>query len=565
MAAEPKGKILRAVSADQGYSLRPIDFFNVAIEKDGKQIHVFQSPRGKRDRIYSYTILPDKKQAVFGASFGTYLFDLEQKKVLREFIGHTGLTIALAPSPDGRLFLTGSTDQTIRLWNPAKKEPILSLYFSGRDWIAWTPHGFYAASPYGERLMGWQVNNGIEQMTSYHPAVRFRQSLYAPDAIRLIAKLGSVEQAISVANTKREKKIVPVHVTQVLPPDVEIVDPPNLVQRIDKDKIQVTAVAKKVGNHPVTAMRLLVDGRPYRGNLGLKKFDAEPGPQKATWTVRLYPGRHTIAVQAQSKVSKAVSKPLSITRSCKVEKPNLYIVSVGISAYKGPMALKYAAADAIEIDKVFRSETKGVFDKVEAKLITNKEAKAKSLIAALKWLKSKMTAKDVALLFFAGHGARDRKGNFVLVPVDFNPLVPGNNCVPGKLLKASLANLPGRIILMLDACHSGAVAEDKKRAAPDNLVRDLITEDYGVVTMCSSLGNEFSLESPAIKHGYFTVSVVEGLKGKGDYNKDGYVYLHEVDMYAYHRVRELSRGRQNPTTGRPPHMRSFPVAQPVKH
>src|SRR5262249_20397086 len=44
--------------------------------------------------------------------------------------------------------------------------PLLSLYSAGDDWIAWTPEGYYAASPGGEKLIGWQVNNGRDQMAS---------------------------------------------------------------------------------------------------------------------------------------------------------------------------------------------------------------------------------------------------------------------------------------------------------------------------------------------------------------------------------------------------------------
>ena len=36
----------------------------------------------------------------------------------------------------------------------------------------------------------------------------------------------------------------------------------------------------------------------------------------------------------------------------------------------------------------------------------------------------------------------------------------------------------------------------------------------------------------------------------------------EMDLYAARRVRELSEGKQNPVTGRPPTIRSFPIAKP---
>ena len=122
--------------------------------------------------------------------------------------------------------------------------------------------------------------------------------------------------------------------------------------------------------------------------------------------------------------------------------------------------------------------------------------------------------------------------------------------------------IPGKVVAPLDACHSGSLAEGLRPSRPDNLVRDLVTDDYGVVVMCSSLGREYSLESPETKAGFFTRSVVDGLSGAADFNKDGLVYIHELDRYAALRVRLLSGGTQHPVTGLPPTVRSFALTKP---
>jgi hypothetical protein len=48
----------------------------------------------------------------------------------------------------------------------------------------------------------------------------------------------------------------------------------------------------------------------------------------------------------------------------------------------------------------------------------------------------------------------------------------------------------------------------------DDLVSDLLTDDYVVVIMCSSLGREYSLEGPEVGHGLFTLGLVEALNGR---------------------------------------------------
>jgi hypothetical protein len=94
----------------------------------------------------------------------------------------------------------------------------------------------------------------------------------------------------------------------------------------------------------------------------------------------------------------------------------------------------------------------------------------------------------------------------------------------------------------------------------DDLARDLVTDDYGVVVLCASQGSECALEGPDAGHGFFTLGLLEALRGQADFNHDKLIHLHEADAYAKLRVRQLSRGRQNPVTGRPQTVRSFPLA-----
>src|SRR5262249_22168968 len=113
--------------------------------------------------IRCFTLLSDSLAAV-GGSYGLYLFDTRTGPQVREFRGHTGFVWGVAPSPDGRHLLSASDDQTVRVWSPDRDEALLSLFGAGDEWVAWTPEGYYACSAGGERLMGWHVQNGRDQM-----------------------------------------------------------------------------------------------------------------------------------------------------------------------------------------------------------------------------------------------------------------------------------------------------------------------------------------------------------------------------------------------------------------
>jgi uncharacterized caspase-like protein len=203
---------------------------------------------------------------------------------------------------------------------------------------------------------------------------------------------------------------------------------------------------------------------------------------------------------------------------------------------------------------------------VKAKLLTDKQATKSQIMQSLEQLAGLMTPQDVGIVFFSGHGGRDDAGNLYLIPVDVNPRNFEGSCISGDALKAKLAEMPGRLIAILDACHSGAAAAGQAnrpaRPITDDLVRDLVTDDYGVIVMCASQGREYALESSEVGHGYFTYALVEGLSGKADLNRDGAVFLNELDQYTAQRVKQLTRDEQHPASARPPNIRPFVLAKP---
>ncbi len=546
------GDFVRHVRDDGTFSVKVDNFFEFTVLENGKPLYRHKS---ELDRIYSVTLLPGKG-IVVGAAFGAYLLDTKTGNQLRSYRASRGLTTALAPSPDGQYFVSGSSDHVMRVWAHDREEPVLSVFAVGREWIAWTPQGYYACSPYGERLIAWQVNNGIDKLPAVHPAVRFRASLYQPALIKYLIPAGDMRLALAMANKFERQSIAVTGLAEVLPPEVTLSAPATATDK----PVLVRAVAEGTAKNPIVAMRLLVDGRPYNGAAGVRKFDKQ-AKAEATWNVTLGPGAHTLAVLAESPVSKGMSPSVSVTRGGPASLPNLYVLAVGVSAYPGSMKLNYAASDALLLTRTLQEKSRTVFGKIEMKVLTDKEGTKLNIREGLEWLKSKMTDKDVGIFFFSGHGGRDDDtGKFYLIPVDVGRDID-KTCFSGEELKSRLEDMPGRLVAILDACHSGAVTEIKPAQA-DNLVRDLMTDDYGVVVLASSLGRECSLESTATRAGFYTLGLTEGMRGRADLNRDGVVFLNELERYAALRVQQLSGGQQNPTMGRPPNVKPFPIAKP---
>jgi WD40 repeat protein len=520
-----------------------------------------------RDVIYGATFLPSAKLARLGAqtpvlvaggeSLG--LFDAKSGRRIHELFGHVGQVLAVAPSPLGDFAVSAGGDQTLRLWHLPSGKLRLSVFHAGDDWIAWTPQGFYAASPQGDRLIGWQINRGEGRDPEHYAAVQFSKLLFRPEVIPQALN----SEAAPDVGAGVDK------ISEIVPPEVEILGPRAASAgplKLTATKLELTAVAKSQGKFPVTEVRLLLNGRPYEGKAGLQRI-AKPrlGAVSASWSVELEPGEHRLAVQAKTDVSTAVSEALPVSLVSEnssglkgpdgkpLDLPNMYVLAVGVSSYAGDLALNYAAKDAEAIETVLR-ENGGALREVKTKLLTNEQATRKNIMEGLSWLKREMTQRDVGVIFFSGHGMKDENNNFYLCPVDVDADSLFSTGVPGNQLRDFLSGVPGKVIAILDACHAGSLAEEKRKSGgvlTDDLVHELINEDCGVVVMCSSQGREVSLESPTHRQGYFTVALVSGLSGEADYNQDAIVDLKELDLYVTHQVKKLTDGRQHAVTKNP--------------
>jgi uncharacterized caspase-like protein len=326
-------------------------------------------------------------------------------------------------------------------------------------------------------------------------------------------------------------------------------------------------------------VRLLLDGRPYPGAEHFQKFDPpRDGEVQETWDVKLEPGPHTLAVLAKSTASDNVSEPVHVTFGARgmargvpdaaaaSQSSRLFVLAVGISAYPGPSPekLSYAAKDAEAIVRACQVQAGNppLYHTVEVKTLTDGQATRKGIASGLAWLQTATTLSDVAVVAFAGHGLTV-DGRLYLLPCDVKMDDVPATAVAGDELKRTLARLPARkVLLLLDACHSGAVDGGPRRDAPtDDLVRDLALDEYGVIAMCAATARESALESSTVEHGYFTSALTEGLAGKADFNQNHLVQSLELELYIKERVEELSGGKQHPVTSKPA-IQPFPLTKP---
>jgi len=485
--------------------------------------------------------------------------------------GHRDGVQTLAVSPDTKYLLSGSRDQTVRIWSLISDTLVVSLFFAGDEWIAWTPEGYYAASPGGEQFMGWQVNNGPAAMASYYPASQFRKSLYRPDVIKRLLDAGSLDKALADADAASGQRSQRTEVAQVLPPKVTITTPSDAKVELNRNTLEIKAVASSVGKHPVTTLRLLLDGRPAPD--GLKIFE-EPqlGEVRAGWTLEVPPGSHRLTVQASNAVSKAVSDAIEVVTvnngNPAAASGSLYVLAIGINDYpylQKRFQLDSAAPDARSLRQVFLDKGRRLFRSIESRLLLDRQATQSDIRDGLKWLAGKVRPGDVAVVFFAGHGDVEIAGQFYILPTNAQLRDLAGTAISGEELERALGDLPCPTVLMLDACYSGSFDQKKRKtrslSKPSDALEHELIYDAGLVVFCGARYKDQAIEEQG--HGYFTQALVEGLSGQADSNdKDGVIEVDELKLYVTQRVRKLSDGEQVPTAHIPSTVESFPLSKP---
>ncbi len=202
-------------------------------------------------------------------------------------------------------------------------------------------------------------------------------------------------------------------------------------------------------------------------------------------------------------------------------KPNLHLVTMGIE-YGEADAVKFTGADATDFAATFSKQEGEIFQKIFSKNLIDTRSTSSS---SIKNTFSKLRAfdpqapaedavfdNDLVMVFISGHGVV-RDGTFYLLPSDHSEqteLVPFQEKIYGPLSK-----LPGKVVIVLDACFSGAAGKSGAfLAAEENEMRQIIDDmdsQSGAIMISSCRGSQVSWEHPTKRHGVFTLAWLEAV------------------------------------------------------
>jgi len=569
---KPGGSVSESQRSDGGYQLQKLDDYSLSTGFSGS---VKNEPL-RDGRILSFALLGENRIGV-GSDYSFKIYD-RQGKYISELKGQNGEIWDMIPSADSRYVIAACGDQTISLWNIETGEKLISLFVSeNNEWIIWTPQGYYESSAGGEAFLGWQVDEKPSVVSAFYPSNAFQATYHNPEVVRQTLRLGSFQKAgdyIGQLN-KAQPAASPVKKVIETPPDVESAPkiewffPEQLETTVSNPEIVIRA--RVTSEKELTMIRILVDGRLPAGERSTLVNGKEIMVEQK---IKLNGELTEVRIFARNETSRTLSEPRRIFLHGNTKKgtetlqlvdytlrPDLFFLGIGISKYKSSgYDLNFAEADAKSISDIFRSPG-SMYKETNVSLLTNEQATRDGIIRSVRELKTKVSEKDVVVLFIASHGFI-HENNFYVLPHD---AAPGNipaTSVRWDQLSADLADLPCKVLLILDACHSGQLGTNFAARAPDNTeaLRTMSSDEYGVVIMSASTGSETALESDAWQHGAFSLSILEGLsQGKADVKKDGIIHLAELDLFVSERTIELTDGHQHPTTQKPSTIRRLPL------
>ena len=88
-------------------------------------------------------------------------------------------------------------------------------------------------------------------------------------------------------------------------------------------------------------------------------------------------------------------------------------------------------------------------------MLTDSNATRGDVLDGFDWIERGVTQHDLAVVFLAGHGVNDDRGDYWFLPHDADPDRLRRSAVNWRDLTALLENMPGKTLLLVDTCKAG--------------------------------------------------------------------------------------------------------------
>lgn len=477
---------------------------------------------------------------------------------------------AAAPHPSRNLFVLGGDggSTTIVGAGTGSLSAVLVATASG-DFMTSTPEGAFFSSLDGARSIAWSFGAPTEGFAFEQFAEQFNR----PELV----KKGLAGEPI------------PPLPPAFRPPRIDLEGP--ALASVSSDRVALRASVSSAQR--VDRVRVFVNGM-----LAVDKSVCSASSELSLDAVPLQAGRNRVVAVAYDAAGYASNpRKLDIVSSApRARRPELWVVAVGVSRYANlapELQLEYADDDARSIGAAFAGQVgEGKpFAKLHRIQLFDAEVTVDSVQRAVRELAG-MSPDDLAVVFMAGHGVRRKEDGKMVFLTSNAVLTPEGSAQHGvgwDVIQGHLGQAKGRVMVLLDACHSGHVSTDV--IAPNEALASALASSRraGVLVFAAARGSQYSYEVPpggasmttgtrglelAVEgpppplprtleggHGLFTSAVLEAIAGGAlDRDRSGAVEVDEFMEHVTWRVRTTSGGAQTPWIARREMFGDFVVA-----
>ena len=476
------------------------------------------------DCISSFSL--DEKYIVLVTQNILKIYDLKSEILFHEIPVNFTKYKEIHFIPNTNIFSVNSDDKIITFDLISGK--IISIFSNvcNGEYITYTPEGFFTGTEWATKNLVYLVDGldiiELDQMYD---------KLYRPDLVA--AKLqgqdiSSYAKGISLSDIAASGAA----------PAVDILNKNSTSQ--SRDIMLDFSVTDKGGG--IGSVNVSLNGRVINVSDGSKNTVAQ-----YSWPLSLSNGENTITVSAYNSAGKieSVKSVYKISWQGKEEKPELYVLAVGINQYRDKsLQLNYAVSDAQAVQKKFLLQNNKLYNAIHIECLFDSEATKKNINKKFSELSSKIKTDDVFILYIAGHGTVHKDGDYYFIPADFRYKSEDEISLSGVSKTDLTKNLSlinaSKSLVILDTCNSGAFISDKgQRGMSEKTAIDRLSRATGHATIVAAGDTQSAMEGYN-GHGLFTYVLVEGLNGKADTNKDGFITLTELSNYIDNEVPNLS-------------------------
>ncbi|HEX9996718.1 MAG TPA: caspase family protein [Abditibacterium sp.] len=376
-----------------------------------------------------------------------------------------------------------------------------------------------------------------------------------------------------------------------LPPIIELVGREKNSAFIDPDQtLTVNVRSYSTAPNAATTPKLLVyvDGDPV--SLDTRNLVLKPAKStgEAPRDIKLQLPQRDCVVTIIAREGARSSEPTVLKLKWEgkapelVVRPKLYVLAVGVSRYKDEeLNLRFAEADATAFVAEMQKQKGRLYEDVTTQVLVNQNATRAGIIKGLTTLRAQTTTKDVAMILLSGHGVNTNDGDFYFAPHETDTSDIESTGLPFYEIKKAAEKIVGKRVFFIDTCHAGNVmggaATKSVNSDINPAANELLKAENGAIVFTASTGRQLSLEDPKWGHGAFTKALLEGLQGAATNSRiaEGFktidlkrandtwgeqITAKSLDYFISQRVKELTQGRQSPTTNFSPSVQDFPLA-----